>query len=291
MLVLSPWSTGGWVCSQTYDHTSIVQFVEKRFGVHNPNVSPWRRAVCGDLTAAFDFTRSNPAAPALPGTGGYVPPNHDNPGNYVPTPPATGSLPKQEPGLRNARALPYVLAADTQPVGGRMQFTFGNSGAAGAAFLVTSAVRSDGPWPYTVEAGKTLADTWAMPAAADRYDFSVYGPNGFLRRMAGTAGSVGPEVTARHNSATGYVDLVFSNPGPGAVTFTGTDAYAPTQHYAYTVAAGATRSVPGWGVPAGNRWYDITVTSNTDPAYVRRFAGHIETGAPSTSDPATATTG
>ncbi len=107
MLVLSPWSTGGWVCSQTFDHTSIVQFIEKRFGVHNPNVSPWRRAVCGDLTAAFDFTRSDTAAPSLPGTGGYVPPNHDNPGDYVPTPPATGAVPKQESGLRNARALPY----------------------------------------------------------------------------------------------------------------------------------------------------------------------------------------
>jgi phospholipase C len=50
------------------------------------------------------------------------------------------------------------------------------------------------------------------------------------------------------------------------------------------------RSVTGWGVPAGNRWYDITVTSGADSAYVRRFAGHVETGAVSTSDPATATT-
>jgi phospholipase C len=289
MLVISPWSTGGWVCSQTFDHTSIVQFVEKRFGVHNPNVSPWRRAVCGDLTAAFDFTRSNASAPALPGTGGYVPPNHDNPGSYVPAPPSTGTVPVQEPGLRGARALPYDLAADTQPVGGRMQFTFRNLGAAGAAFLVTSAVRSDGPWPYTVEAGKTLTDTWAMPAAADPYDFSVYGPNGFLRRMAGTAGSVGPEVTARHNASTGQATLVFSNPGPAAVTFTATDAYAPADHYTYTVQAGASRSVPGWGVSSANHWYDVTVTSSTDAAYVRRFAAHVETGAPSTSDPATAT--
>jgi phospholipase C len=266
-----------------------VQFVEKRFGVHNPNVSPWRRAVCGDLTAAFDFTRSNVSAPALPGTGGYVPPNHDNPGSYVPAPPSTGAVPAQEPGLRGARALPYDLAADTQPAGGRMQFTFRNLGAAGAAFLVTSAVRSDGPWPYTVEAGKTLTDTWAMPAAADRYDFSVYGPNGFLRRMAGTAGSVGPEVTARHDASTGQATLVFSNPGPAAVTFTATDAYAPADHYTYTVQAGVSRSVPGWGVSSANHWYDVTVTSSTDAAYVRRFAAHVETGAPSTSDPATAT--
>jgi phospholipase C len=289
MIVISPWSTGGWVCSQTFDHTSIVQFVEKRFGVHNPNVSPWRRAVCGDLTAAFDFTRSDASAPTLPGTGGYAPPNHDNPGDYVPTPPSAGALPPQEAGLRNARALPYDLTVGTRPVDGRMQFTFGNSGAAGAAFLVTSAVRSDGPWPYTVEAGKTLSDTWAMPAASSRYDFSVYGPNGFLRRMAGTAGSAGPEVAARNDASAGQVTLVFTNPGSSAVTFTATDAYAPGDHYTYTVAAGGSRTVPGWGVAAANHWYDVTVTSDADPAYVRRFAGHVETGAASTNDPATRT--
>lgn len=56
-------------------------------------------------------------------------------------------------------------------------------------------------------------------------------------------------MTARHDTATGHVTLVFGNPGPGPVTFTATDAYAPTQHYAYTVGAGATRSVPGGAYP------------------------------------------
>ncbi|MGA5321612.1 phosphocholine-specific phospholipase C [Streptomyces seoulensis] len=287
MLVISPWSTGGWVCSQTFDHTSIVQFIEKRFGVRNPHVSPWRRAVCGDLTSAFDFSRGNSAAPGLPDTSGYRPPNHTNPGNYVPKPPAAGALPKQERGTRSARALPYDLAVDTKGVGGRMQFTFASLGAAGAAFHVTSATRTDGPWPYTVESGKSLTDSWALPGT--RYDFSVSGPNGFLRRQAGTNAAVGPEVTARHDNSAGQVALTFTNAGGTAVTFTATDAYAPAQHYTYTVQPGASRVVKGWGVAAGNRWYDVTVTASTDSAFVRRFAGHVETGAPSTSDPATAT--
>ncbi|MEU6402483.1 phosphocholine-specific phospholipase C [Streptomyces sp. NPDC046985] len=287
MLVISPWSTGGWVCSQTFDHTSIVQFIEKRFHVHNPNVSPWRRAVCGDLTSAFDFSRGDAAAPGLPDTSGYAPPNHSNPGDYVPVPPTGGTLPKQERGTRSARPLPYDLAVDTKAVSGRMQFTFAGLGAAGAAFHVTSATRTDGPWPYTVEAGKSLTDSWALPGA--RYDFSVYGPNGFLRRQAGANSAVGPEVTARHDNAAGQVTLTFANAGSTAVTFTATDAYAPTQHYTYTVQPGASRVVKGWGVAAGNHWYDVTVTSSTDSAFLRRFAGHVETGAPSTSDPATAT--
>ncbi|MBP0458543.1 phosphocholine-specific phospholipase C [Streptomyces montanisoli] len=294
MLAISPWSTGGWVCSQTFDHTSIVQFIEKRFGVHNPNVSAWRRAVCGDLTSAFDFTGASGRVPGLPGTSGYQPPaDHSTPPDYHPVPPADGALPRQEPGLRKARPLPYDLAADSHAEGGRLHFTFTNLGSVGAGFHVTSTVRSDSPWPYTVEAGKTLSDSWALPSGgASRYQYSVFGPGGWLREFAGTIAGLGPEVTARHDRSSGHVTLTFTNPGGGAtVTFTATDSYAPAHHYTYTVRPGASVTVPDWGVAAGNRWYDVTVTNDADAAYVRRFAGHVETGEPSTSDPHTHTTG
>jgi phospholipase C len=58
MLVLSPFSVGGLVCSQTFDHTSTLRFLESRFGVGVPNLSAWRRSVTGDLTAAIDFAGS-----------------------------------------------------------------------------------------------------------------------------------------------------------------------------------------------------------------------------------------
>ncbi len=66
MLVVSPWSKGGYVCSETFDHTSVIRFIERRFGVHEPNISPWRRAVTGDLTSAFDFSRKDTKPVALP---------------------------------------------------------------------------------------------------------------------------------------------------------------------------------------------------------------------------------
>jgi phospholipase C len=75
MLVISPWSKGGWVSSELFDHTSIIRFVEKRFGVIEPHISPWRRAICGDLTSAFDFTRQSSSVPPLPSTAAYVPPD------------------------------------------------------------------------------------------------------------------------------------------------------------------------------------------------------------------------
>jgi len=55
MLVLSPFSVGGLVCSDVFDHTSTLRFVERRFGVSVPNLSRWRRSVTGDLTTTLNF--------------------------------------------------------------------------------------------------------------------------------------------------------------------------------------------------------------------------------------------
>lgn len=62
MTIISPWTVGGFVCSQVFDHTSVTQFLEKRFGITQPEIDPWRRTVSGDLTSAFDFAnpRSRP---------------------------------------------------------------------------------------------------------------------------------------------------------------------------------------------------------------------------------------
>ena len=56
LLVVSPFSRGGFVASQTFDHTSLLRFLETRFGAEVPNLSAWRRSVTGDLTSAFNFT-------------------------------------------------------------------------------------------------------------------------------------------------------------------------------------------------------------------------------------------
>jgi phospholipase C len=72
-LIISPYSRGGLVASDVFDHTSQLKFLERRFGVPVPNLSAWRREVTGDLTAAFDFARpASDAAPALPGAGAHL---------------------------------------------------------------------------------------------------------------------------------------------------------------------------------------------------------------------------
>ncbi len=162
MLVVSPWSTGGYVCSEIFDHTSIIRFMERRFGVQEPNISPWRRAICGDLTSAFDFGLEDTEPVSLPDTDAYQPPDNERHDSYVPKPPANPVLPKQEAGSRPARPLPYAPWTDgsATPSTGRYTLTFSGGEAAGACFTVTAGNRTDGPWTYTTEAGKKISDTW-----------------------------------------------------------------------------------------------------------------------------------
>ncbi|MFF3732762.1 phosphocholine-specific phospholipase C [Streptomyces sp. NPDC002476] len=286
MLVVSPWSTGGFSCSEVFDHTSIIRFMERRFGVKEPNISPWRRAICGDLTSAFDFRRTDTAPVALPSTDGYLPPDRNRHPDYVPVPPAVGSVPKQEPGTRPTRPLLYAPFVDgsANPATGKYTLTFSGGAAAGAQFLVTSANRTDGPWTYTAEAGKSLFDTWNTAYSNGVTNLSVYGPNGFLRTFKGPGRAAGPEVTARHNATSGNLDLTMTHSGSGDAHLTLSDAYGGSVQ-TFTVRAGATvnHSVDLRG---SSRWYDISVVSDTDTTFLRRFAGHVETGEAGTSDPA-----
>ena len=74
MLVLSPFSRGGLVCSDVFDHTSQMRFLETRFGVRAPNISAWRRSVTGDLTSAVLGGPADRSVPTLPATPGKADP-------------------------------------------------------------------------------------------------------------------------------------------------------------------------------------------------------------------------
>jgi phospholipase C len=97
MLVVSPFSRGGLVCSDVFDHTSTLRFLETRFGVEVPNLSAWRRRVTGDLTSAFNFAAPPKASrPSLPkvATPAMCPPTR------TPVTPEPQPFPKQEKGTR-----------------------------------------------------------------------------------------------------------------------------------------------------------------------------------------------
>ena len=73
MLIISPFSRGGFVSSDLFDHTSVLRFLETRFGAEVPNLSAWRRATVGDMTSAFNFSEPDRSIPNLPATLPAIP--------------------------------------------------------------------------------------------------------------------------------------------------------------------------------------------------------------------------
>lgn len=105
-LVISPFSRGGYVCGATFDHTSVLRFIEARFGVEVGNLSKWRRETCGDLTAAFGF--GAPARldlPRMPETDQALRLAQQRAVSQpLPEVPAVQTMPRQETGTRPRRA-------------------------------------------------------------------------------------------------------------------------------------------------------------------------------------------
>jgi phospholipase C len=109
MLVVSPFSRGGFVNSDPFDHTSLLRFIESRFGVEVPNLTAWRRSVTGDLSSTLDLTHPDPSVPALAAPNATVLAECTSilttGGNGAPYPqPPTQHLPHQERGPARRRA-------------------------------------------------------------------------------------------------------------------------------------------------------------------------------------------
>jgi phospholipase C len=293
MYVISPWSRGGWVNSQVFDHTSIGLFLEQRFGINVDSISPWHRAVCGDLTSAFNFASPNEQAfPSLPNMSNYASVDAEQETLPPALPPTTPQNLVQEPGTRYSRALPYELHTSAR-VGndGLVSLLFSNTGAQGAVFHVYDKLHLDRiPRRYTVEAGMTLSDNWDVNATdAGNYALWVYGPNGYIRVFGGdatpaTAGGAQfrPEIQVCYSPCSSLIYLKVQNTAAvaGAVTVT---ANAYVQGGPWILDFGAERArMLSWNLSASGGWYDFSVTA---AELTRRFAGRMETGQNTISDP------
>ncbi|MEV4510075.1 phosphocholine-specific phospholipase C [Dactylosporangium sp. NPDC049525] len=289
MVIVSPWTRGGYVNSQLFDHTSLIRFLEARFArgrrdLVESNITPWRRAVVGDLTSAFDFKTPNSSRRVdLPDTDSFKPDDLTRQPDQVPVPPADPRLPKQERGVRPARALPYTLHADGHATGAAFSFEFRNEGAATGYFHVRSADPAQEPRGYTVEPGRRLTDEWPLTAGA--HDLSVHGPNGFFRRHKGAAGGIQQQLTIRasYDERRHEVSLRLANRGPSRLELTVADRYG-NRRTKVTLRAGETKSVE-WSTAKSRGWYELTVTAASDPGFGAWYAGHLEDGQESISDP------
>jgi len=267
-----------------FDHTSVIRFLEQRFGVMEPNISAWRRAVCGDLTTAFDFKHpSTDPFPELPDVSKARAMLAAQSKLPVPAPPRIAEPLFQESGVRRSRALPYELAVDAQPDGARLALMFRNSGRAGVVFHVYDRMQlTRVPRRYTVGAGKSLRDVWD-PGEGGRYDLEVHAPNGFLRAFKGS-GSM-PQISMRYDLEGQALVLSLSSSAEHAADVSlraNAHSELPGQTDRLEFGAATARQ---WSVRDTGGWYDLSVLVG---ACEYRFAGRMETGRHSTSDPAQA---
>lgn len=328
MMIASPWSRGGRVCSEVFDHTSTLQFLEtfvkKKFNknIHLDNISQWRRTICGDLTSAFTpyngaplekipfldrnkkvedvFNAKFKQEPTLPKKL-----SADDIAKISAQP---SSISSQEKGVRPSCALPYELYTDGGFSADKKSFEiklsagnkiFGKD-SAGSPFTVYAPVKYiDGTreevsrnWFFGVTAGDTLTYNWPLSAFADgRYHLRVHGPNGFYREFIGNAANSSVKVTFEYEKdkanpakLSGNVLLTIFNNDAKEQQITIADNGYKTGTINKSVAANSKATVV-LNLAKNFNWYDFSVKLNGNNTFEERFAGRVETGVATKTDP------
>ena len=314
MVVASPWSRGGWVNSQLFDHTSMIQFLEvfvnRKTGkaVHESNMSEWRRSISGDLTSCFRTYTTDDAKLDYLNRDKFVIQIRDAKDKEVPANfraltaeqiaevnqklAASQWMSRQEPGTRPANPLPYELYADGALSADGKSFVLTmkagtavhGTKSAGAPFNVY--LRDGGSMvagTYAVKAGDTL--TQSFPVTDGKYSMDVHAPNGFFRSFNGTEKSpvsVRAIYEQRSGKLSGNIVLHMKNAGKTPVQITVKDHSYGLAPVTKQLAANATEEVVMWSGKS-HGWYDVSVSVANSEA---RYAGRVETGATSITDPA-----
>ncbi|WP_422138050.1 phosphocholine-specific phospholipase C [Endozoicomonas sp. ALC020] len=293
-LIVSPWSRGGWVNSQVFDHTSVLQFLEKRFGVIEENITPFRRAVCGNLLSAFNFENPNdeplPSLPEMTKSEAdtirffqQLLPQINPPAEDDQLPPAADA------GIRPSRALPYELHVNALVDIDQYSvvLTMTNSGQQGAVIHVYDQLNLEEiPKRFVIGAGDTVRATW--PTSLDnKYDLWVLSANGFHRQFKGTCEQEhNQEVSVCYgvNKETPSVLVKLENLADTEKRVTvDFSAYEPGNQKTVTLAAGEKSSVEQFIKPASN-WYELEVSVEGSDTF-RRYCGRVENGTHGVSDP------
>ncbi|MEV6067635.1 phosphocholine-specific phospholipase C [Nocardia sp. NPDC052001] len=272
MTVISPWTMGGFVSSEVFDHTSVLQFLELWTGVREPNISSWRRTVCGDMTSVFDFTAAG-KRPRL-GTPGSVPAATSR---WKAEPPGAQSLPIQEPGTRKARPLPYQPAVSSALDGSTLSVTLTDTGRASAHFTIYPFAGISGD-PRHYDVAHTTTEKFTVTG---KYDLVVQGPNRFWHELRGNSAGAAAGVRVGAEPGTrGTLALALANHGGRVVIVTVTARRGGGDPRRIELAPGADQRLE-W--PTHDGWYDLEITAEGDADFRRRVTGRIEDGNPGVS--------
>lgn len=319
MVVASPWSRGGWVNSEVFDHTSCLQFLEtflsKKTGktVKETNISDWRRAVCGDLSSSFrPYNGEKISYPASLNRNQTVQAIHQArfkplPLNFKALNPEeidafnknTDSLPafpKQEKGTRRACALPYQLYASgrVDKAGENFSMAIKTGPMSGAPFNVyaagsyrdatgnTQQMRS---WAFALVQNDEISYSWPLNAFENgTYNLNLNGPNGFSRSFRGDKNDPELQVELSYLKS-GDVTISISNQS----TTTGYEIRLRDQlnpQESKSIAVGPGQHIKhSLSLQASLHWYDLKISCKDFPEFTRHFAGRVETGRPGFTDP------
>jgi phospholipase C len=269
MTVVSPWTIGGYVSSEVFDHTSVIRFLERWTGVEEPNISPWRREVCGDLTGVFNFQAQG--TPRKLDHPGAVPAKI---GRWRPNPPAVQAAPIQESGTRPARPLPYrpQVSATVQP--GQIAVALANKGTRSAHFTVYGYMGETAEPRHVDVLGSQDVQ---LPLTSGSFDVVVTGPNRYQYELKGTtAGAAsGVDVTVTGRRGKKSVELEVRNNGTAAVTLQLESLQYADNNETVKLKPGHTKNIRRETL---NGWYDLQVTSTDDASFRRRLTGREEDG-------------
>ncbi|MGC9205618.1 phosphocholine-specific phospholipase C [Acidithiobacillus sp.] len=282
MIVISPWSQGGAVCSQVFDHTSVIRFVEKRFGVSEPNITPWRRSICGDLTSAFDFSRQDLRKYLLPSTANnfsLVKQAVERlPMPKVPEPGSQQTIIPQESGQRTSLLIPYQQTLNLTADDSGYHIHCKNPSTVGVCCYAYWDGSTKLPQRYTIGAGHHLDDH--IPYPEGEAIMTVYGPNGFIRKLHGKGKSL-LEVFEIYLPS-GDLRLRIRNLATESRSLSIKDISYGSHDKQLRLDANETKEID-FALQSSHHWYDLAISDDT---HQWRIAGHVENGRPSLTDPA-----
>jgi phospholipase C len=331
MIVASPWSKGGYVNSQVFDHTSSLMFLEKFLqkktgkSIKSSTISSWRRAVCGDLTSVFrpyhGETNHSPVRLKKEQVVTQIQKAKNKPPQLTPSPLSMLDIEKinrylpfhqevsklvgqQEKGVKPACALPYQLTVNGTISGDKKDFlisfgadkqAFSNLAPIGAPFLAFTNGGYDGEksknWSFATAAGETLTESWQISNFENgQYDLVINGPNGFFRHFKGDEKdlAVDFDCVAERSGAlkkyTGNLQLIIKNKEKKTITVKIADDSYRANGKTIVIAATQEKIVT-LNLQKSRGWYDFTVACLGNETTIKQYAGHIENGQESISDP------
>lgn len=317
-VVASPWSRGGYVNSQVFDNTSVLKFMENFLtkktgkGIRINNISEWRRSICGDMTSIFrTYNGEEIQLPAFVNETSHFENIYNAQFEKVPSdfilldagkiayvnnhPSDNNLFSRQENGIRKSCAIPYQIYADGKVNKQNNSFditmksgteVFGDR-TTGVPFTIYN-LRNFSIRNYAVAAGDELTDTWNIK---NNYHFTLYGPNGYFREFKGSAGD--PEISLKceyerkrlnNKKPSGNIEFYLHNSQSHEYIIEIEDNAYKNKIVRKKLAGNSDESIQ-FSLDKSHHWYDFSIRVKSHPLFLKRYAGHVETGEESFTDP------